>query len=80
MDLEYTEYFMNVVLEKRPYIKLQWIAAVLEQPLLRQVQSDGRIRHWRFIPELERYLRVVTLEDGRTVHNAFPDRDFREET
>ncbi len=25
-----------------------------------------------------KYLRVVTLEDGQTVHNAFPDRDFKE--
>lgn len=40
-------------------------------------QMDGRIRFWKFIPELGKYLRVVTLEDGETVHNAFPDRDFR---
>jgi len=26
-----------------------------------------------------RYLRVVTLEDGETVHNAFFDRNFHEE-
>jgi hypothetical protein len=26
-----------------------------------------------------RALRVVTLADGVTVHNAFPDRDFEEE-
>jgi hypothetical protein len=26
---------------------------------------------------LNRYLRVVTLEDGLTLHNAFPDRRFR---
>jgi len=26
-----------------------------------------------------RYLRVVTLEDGETVHNAFFDRGFRED-
>jgi hypothetical protein len=26
-----------------------------------------------------RFLRVVTLEDGETVHNAFFDRNFREE-
>jgi hypothetical protein len=25
---------------------------------------------------LGRYLRVVTLPDGETVHNAFPDRGF----
>jgi len=24
-----------------------------------------------------RDLRVVTLEDGETIHNAFPDRDFK---
>jgi hypothetical protein len=28
------------------------------------------------VPELSRWLRVVTLADGETVHNAFPDRDF----
>jgi hypothetical protein len=29
------------------------------------------------VPEFDgRIFRVVTLEDGETVHNAFPDRDF----
>jgi len=41
-------------------------------------QPDGRIRQWGYIPALGRWLRVVTLEDGETVHNAFPDRDFQE--
>jgi hypothetical protein len=40
-------------------------------------QSDGRIRHWIWIEELERYLRVITLADGETIHNAFPGRGFR---
>jgi hypothetical protein len=44
----------------------------------REVQPDGRIRFWVHVPELERHLRVVTLEDGETVHNAFPDRDYGE--
>lgn len=43
-----------------------------------ETQPDGRIRHWVFISELDKYLRVVTLEDGETVHNAFPDRNFKE--
>jgi hypothetical protein len=47
--------------------------------LRREVQPDGRIRHWVYIAELDRFLRVVTLEDGETVLNAFPDRDFRED-
>jgi hypothetical protein len=29
------------------------------------------------VPEMEsRYLRVILLEDGKTVHNAFFDRGF----
>jgi hypothetical protein len=34
---------------------------------------------WYFpVAELEgRYLRVVTLEDKVTIHNAFPDRGFK---
>jgi hypothetical protein len=32
--------------------------------------------HWVYIAALGRYLRVVTLADGETVHNAFPDRRF----
>ena len=37
-----------------------------------------RVRLWGYIPELGKYLRFVTLEDGETVHNAFPDRTFKE--
>ncbi len=43
------------------------------------VQSDGRIRKWKQIKAAgNRYLRVVLLEDGETVHNAFFDRRFQE--
>ena len=41
------------------------------------VQADGRIRRWVQVPEAEnRFLRVVLLADGETVHNAFFDRRF----
>lgn len=72
-----TEYFRNDVLLKRPYISLEWCRMAIEQPYRREVQDDGRIRHWVFIQELDKYLRVVTLEDGITLHNAFPDRRFK---
>jgi hypothetical protein len=73
-----TDYFLNDVLIKRPYIREEWIAMALQAPYRQEVQAeDGRIRHWVWIAELERYLRVVTLEDGKTVHNAFPDRRFK---
>ena len=62
---------------KRPYIRREWCEQALRNPAHREVQPDGRVRHWVFVEELGRYLRVVTLEDGETVHNAFPDRDFQ---
>lgn len=70
-----TRYFREQVLRKRPYLRAEWIASVLVAPLHREVQPDGRIRFWGYIPALGRYLRVVVLPDG-AVHNAFPDRDF----
>jgi hypothetical protein len=40
-------------------------------------QSDGRIWRWVCVPEMEsRFLRVILLADGQTVHNAFFDRRF----
>ena len=74
-----TRYFEEQVLRKRPYIRREWCEQALARPLLRQAQPDGRIRYWIRIPELRKYLRVVTLEDGETVHNAFPDWHFKEE-
>ena len=49
-------------------------------PTLREViQTDGRIRRWVRITEMgNRALRVILMEDGKTVHNAFFDRDFEE--
>jgi len=73
-----TRYFEEQILRKRPYIKLEWCEKALREPIRREVQPDGRIRHWVLISELGRYLRVVTLEDSMTVHNAFLDRNFKE--
>ncbi len=73
-----TDYFRDNVLPKRPYIRLEWCVAALTSPLRREVQpEDGRVRYWVFVTELGKYLRVVTLEDGVTIHNAFPDRRFK---
>ncbi|OQW75545.1 MAG: hypothetical protein BVN35_07750 [Proteobacteria bacterium ST_bin11] len=76
-ELATTDYFRNDVLIKRPYIKLEWCEVALSDPFRREIQDDGRIRHWIFVAEINKYLRVVTLEDGLTVHNAFPDRRFK---
>jgi hypothetical protein len=62
---------------RRPYLKEEWIEYVLANPVRTQVQPNGRVRHWAFIPELGKHLRVVTEPDRETVHNAFADRGFR---
>lgn len=73
-----TRYFREQVLRKRPYIQVEWCERVLAGPLAKSVQPDGRVRFWGIIPEFDgRVLRVVTLEDEETVHNAFPDRNFK---
>jgi hypothetical protein len=50
---------------------------VLQHPIRTETQGNGRLRYWAYIPELGKYLRVVTEPDGETVHNAFPDREFK---
>jgi len=63
----------------RAMILDEWIERVIEKPLREEMQSDGRIRCWARIAEMEnRVLRVILLEDGETVHNAFFDRSFKE--
>ena len=75
-----TRYFEEQVLRKRPYLRREWCARILSNPLRREAQGDGRVRYWGIVPELGgRVLRVVTLVDGVTVHNAFPDRGFAAE-
>ena len=75
-----TRYFDEQVLRKRPYLKLELCEAVIINHIRREVQDDGRIRHWGRVTlpneAGERILRVVTLADGETIHNAFPDRNF----
>ena len=56
---------------------MEWIESTVSSPVREVVQADGRIRRWRPIEEAEgRFLRVVLLPDGETVHNAFFDRGF----
>ena len=81
--MKHTRYFDEQVLRKRPYIDPAACATVVAASLRRTTQDDGRIRHWGHVIDTrdgkKRILRVVTLADGETIHNAFYDRDFRED-
>jgi hypothetical protein len=76
-----TNYFQHV--RQRPdrvIILDAWITQVIDAPEREEIQPDGRIRRWRQIAEAGgRALRVILLADGTTIHNAFFDRDFREQ-
>ena len=77
-EYKFTEYFEKEVLRKRPYLRKEWCVRVVEKPVKMEPQVGNRFRFWGIIPELEdRILRVVTLADKKTIHNAFPDRRFK---
>ena len=76
-----TRYFEEQVLRKRPYLTPDMCRAVVAEPLRRERQDDGRWRVWGRVTlpgeASPRILRVVLLQDGETVHNAFLDRSYR---
>jgi len=76
----FTPYFENEVLRKRPYIKKEWCIHIIENPIRTEKQEQNRYRFWGEIEELDgKIMRVVTLDDKKTIHNAFPDRRFKDE-
>lgn len=59
--MKQTDYFRRRVVQQRPYIRLARCEKAAREPELTEIQPDGRVRHWLFVPELGKYLRVVTL-------------------
>lgn len=75
-----TEYFKYTRKRKdRKKIKDKWIKFTIKNPEKEEIQKDGRIRKWAWIEDEKKHLRVVLLENGTTIHNAFFDRGFKKE-
>ena len=73
-----TRYFEEEVMaKKRPYMKRRWSKEAIESPDYKMLQPDGRMRYYKYIAEAQKFVRVITLEDGETVHNIFFDRRFK---
>ena len=78
IEYKFTDYFENEVLQKRPYLQKEWCIRVIENPIRVEEQENNRFRFFGAIEEIDnRILRVITLEDKVTIHNAFPDRGFK---
>ncbi len=77
--MKVTDYFRSARMRSdRALIKDDWIRRVCHSPEYSKTQADGRIQRWARIPEAgDRFLRVVLLPDGETIHNAFFDRRFK---
>lgn len=73
-----TEYFDAIrTRPDRRAIRDESIVRAMTNPTREELQHDGRIRLWTRVPEAGgRYLRIVLLPDGETVHNAFFDRGY----
>ena len=61
---------------RRPYLTIAMCESVVRNPHKRLIQSDGRVQHWGYVPEHDKWLRVVTLDDEETLFNAFFDRGY----
>lgn len=77
-EYQFTPYFENRILRERPYLTREMCIRVVESPIRVEPQEGDRFRFWAAAPELGgRFLRVITLSDKLTIHNAFLDRRFR---
>ena len=80
LDYQFTPYFENEVLRKRPYLTKEMCIRVVQAPIRVEPQENNRFRFWAAASEFGgRYLRVITLANKLTIHNAFLDRSLRRE-
>ena len=73
---EVTPYFERRVMNnaERGHL-VPHVAATVRAPEETLVQSDGKIRYWRYVPELRYHIRVTTTADG-ALFNAHEDSNY----
>ncbi|TRU36547.1 MAG: hypothetical protein EWV78_08945 [Microcystis aeruginosa Ma_MB_F_20061100_S20D] len=69
-----TRYFEEQVLVKRPYLKREWCQQAIQNPVRREIEPNGRIRHWLYIPELGKYFQVIPVNQNS--HEIFTFGQF----
>jgi hypothetical protein len=59
-------------------IKEEWRERALREPEYLEPQNNGWTKRWIRVEEQGKWLRLVVLEDGETIHTNFWDRGFAE--
>jgi len=72
-DYQFTPYFEDQVLRKRPYLTKDMCIRVVRSPIRAELQGNDRYRFWGKVDELG----ARNVSDKLTIHNAFLDRRFR---
>ncbi len=74
---ELTPYFERRVVNDpvRRRRVLPYVADAVNDPEETMTQPDGKVRYWRYVPELEHHIRVVTTADG-ALFNAHEDSAY----
>jgi len=73
---EVAPYFERRVLNNPDRARLiPYVAGIVREPKEILVQSGGKVRHWRYIPELRYHIRVITTADG-ALFNAHEDSNY----
>ena len=75
-EIEFSKHFIEDVLPKRGYLTVDVLIDIINTPIKIETQSNGNIKIWGYSSKYDKYIRVVMLEDKKTVLTAFFDRDF----
>ena len=75
--MKYSNHFLKDVRHKRPYLNDEIIENILQNPLKIEIQDNGWTKIWGFSNNHDKFIRIVMLEDGITIHTAFFDRNFK---
>ncbi len=70
--METIGYYENQARRNHPEIRDEWVEQVVANPHHTEIQDDGRVRHYGYIAEAGRWIRVV-LDEGKLL-NRFFDR------
>ncbi|MFZ4403959.1 MAG: hypothetical protein ACOYOK_07640 [Pseudobdellovibrionaceae bacterium] len=78
-QLKMTDYFKNSILRKRPEFldREDDIILWIDHPSHIVTQSDGRKKYYARDLQECKWVRIILLEDGKTIHNIFYDRNFK---